>query len=433
MNGPERPWLYIPDLWPTTTDLRGKEESVYDVLLSECQEHLSQGNVVLYGNVHKEGRLTALFSNEEAVMKYSGRQVKPIKPKEFSYMSTLLEVISSDEFIEEISEMNPRLKGKLPNFNAIFMNWYRPPTETKNVDSLGPHSDDEKSLTSPVILSVTFCQPKGEKLFAFHEKPTEKIVWERELENGSGLVMLEGCQSGYKHSVSNRKTNSKGKITGGRINLTFRQIEVEGKPVKIQSGPLLTLFCKINQANGYMSNWYDSPFDIKGQTFRTVEHYMMWSKAILFGDDQIARMVLETRSPADVKKLGRQVKNFDQEKWANNCVRIVLEGNLAKFQKYPDLAKRLLETGASFIAEAADYDTVWGIGLSADDPKVKDMKNWNGNNYLGKILHDVRRRLQDYKSPLQEYADEHIAEFITKYSKLDWLSVWHKLVASYKN
>lgn len=435
----EEPWIYLPNLWPTTAELRGKEESIYDILLDECKEHLVQGTVVVYGGVHKEGRLTALFSNEEAVMKYSGRQVHPVKPKENTYMSVILETIGNEEFLAEIEETNPRLKGKLPKFNAVFMNWYRPPREGEKMDGLGPHSDDEKSLISPVILSVTFCQPHGEKLFSFHDKSSGKVVWEKELENGSGLVMLDGCQSDYKHSVSDRKTNSNGKIVGGRINLTLRQIEVEGKPVvrrisqpPARNGPQFTLFCKINQPHGYLSNWYKSPISIDGIVFPTVEHYMMWSKAVMFGDSAISQKVMESEDPSTVKKLGRQVRNFDPLKWDANCVRIVLEGNLAKFRQHPDLGKKLLSTGDSYLAEAADYDKVWGIGLSANDPRSQDMKQWNGKNYLGKILHDVRRRLQGYKSPLQDYADEHIAEFITRYPHLDWISVWQKLVAEFQ-
>lgn len=224
----ERPWVHIPNLWPTTTDLRGKEESVYEVLLDECRKHLSQGDVVVYGGVHKESRLTALFSNEKAAMKYSGRIVKPIKPDEDSYLSVILNLLTSESFLEQIEMSDPRLKGKLPRgANAIFMNWYRPPTETSKMDGLGPHSDDTRSLSSPVILSVTFCEPHGEKLFSFSEKSSGKTVWEAELEDGSGLVMLEDCQRDYKHSVSNRKTNSKGKITGGRINLTIRALKLD--------------------------------------------------------------------------------------------------------------------------------------------------------------------------------------------------------------
>lgn len=434
----EDPWVYIPELWPTTTDLRGKDETVYQVLLDECREYLSQGDVVLFGQVHKEGRLTALFSNEDAVMKYSGRQVKPVKPKEGSYMSVILECFQDENFLREIEASNPRLYGKLPKFNAIFMNWYRPPTETEKPDGLGKHADDEKSLTSPVIVSVTFCEPHGERLFSFHEKATDKTVWEKELADGSGLVMMDDCQKRFKHSVSNRKTNSQGKIVGGRINLTFRQIEVEGKapprrePLPSPVRTKLTLFCKVREQNGYLSNWYESPITIGGQQFLTVEHYMMWSKAILFNDNETAKKVLATDSPAEVKKLGRGVKNFDEVVWKQNCVRIVLEGNIAKFQQHPNLAKRLLETGESFIAESADYDTVWGIGLSTNDPRAQDMTQWRGYNYLGKILHDVRRRLQGYKSPLQQYADDKIATYIAENPRLDWLGVWQKLATSFQ-
>jgi len=36
---------------------------------------------------------------------------------------------------------------------------------------------------------------------------------------------------------------------------------------------------------------------------------------------------------------------------------------------------------------------VWGVGLSEDDNKILDPKNWVGENLLGKILVDVRESL----------------------------------------
>ena len=72
---------------------------------------------------------------------------------------------------------------------------------------------------------------------------------------------------------------------------------------------------------------------------------MMYKKAELFSDLETAKKILESTSPAKQKKLGRQVKGFDQQIWDQHCKQIVYEGNYAKFTQNPDLKKEeLLKT-----------------------------------------------------------------------------------------
>lgn len=153
-------------------------------------------------------------------------------------------------------------------------------------------------------------------------------------------------------------------------------------------------FCKTGDANGYLSNWHFARFEIDGIGYWTVEHYMMYQKAMLMGDNKTAQEVLLAVSPAIVKAFGRRVKNFSAELWNEKKFEIVLQGNLAKFRAHPHLLKMLLATGDRIIAEAADYDRVWGIGLSANDPRAQDQTQWRGENLLGKVLMAVRNQLR---------------------------------------
>ena len=51
---------------------------------------------------------------------------------------------------------------------------------------------------------------------------------------------------------------------------------------------------------------------------------------VLFGDEEIARLILATDKPREHKKLGRRVKSFNGKAWNEKCEDIVKRGNLAK-------------------------------------------------------------------------------------------------------
>ncbi len=45
-------------------------------------------------------------------------------------------------------------------------------------------------------------------------------------------------------------------------------------------------FHLVDEPNGFLSNWYPSTFTLDGQHFTSVEQYMMYRKAITFGDTE---------------------------------------------------------------------------------------------------------------------------------------------------
>ena len=145
---------------------------------------------------------------------------------------------------------------------------------------------------------------------------------------------------------------------------------------------------------GFLSNWYDSPFENNGVYYPTSEHYMMYQKSLLMGDLQIASDVLKAKTPKQAKMLGRKVKNWDEELWIENREQIMYDACLAKFQSNPNLLQKLLDTAPKNLVEASPYDKIWGIGMKSTDKGVNDPKNWKGLNLLGKTLDRVRNDLQ---------------------------------------
>ena len=100
----------------------------------------------------------------------------------------------------------------------------------------------------------------------------------------------------------------------------------------------LICFHNPNEENGYLSNWWLSPFTINNVTYSSAEQYMMHQKALLFQDNQIAEAILKTNDIAKIKAYGRKVKNYDDTIWNDKRKEIVYQGLLAKFQQNKDLS-----------------------------------------------------------------------------------------------
>ncbi|KUN76729.1 hypothetical protein AQJ66_34945 [Streptomyces bungoensis] len=142
-----------------------------------------------------------------------------------------------------------------------------------------------------------------------------------------------------------------------------------------------------------LSQWWPSPFVVDGVRYATAEHWMMAGKARLFGDPEAERRVLAAEHPAEAKRAGRLVRGFDEETWARERFRIVVEGSVHKFTSDDDLGLFLLNTGDRVLVEASPVDRVWGIGLAADDEAASDPARWRGPNLLGFALMEAREHL----------------------------------------
>jgi ribA/ribD-fused uncharacterized protein len=124
---------------------------------------------------------------------------------------------------------------------------------------------------------------------------------------------------------------------------------------------------------------------------------MMAEKAKLFGDEDVRVQILGTRTPKAAKELGRQVRNFDEQVWADARFRLVVEGKVAKFSQNRELGDYLLGTRERVLVEASPSDCIWGIGLAADSAEAMNPERWRGLNLLGFALMEARQRLREAK------------------------------------
>ncbi len=162
---------------------------------------------------------------------------------------------------------------------------------------------------------------------------------------------------------------------------TFWQVD----PAKNKNG-VVTSDC--------LSQWWMADFEAADNTYRCAEQYMMASKARLFGDRAAAEKIMGTSDPAEQKKLGKGVHDFDPVTWDKFNRSVIVNGNWLKFSQNRPLADFLLSTGDSVLAEASPYDKIWGIGLDASDSRARNPQKWQGQNLLGFALMEVRDELR---------------------------------------
>ena len=149
-----------------------------------------------------------------------------------------------------------------------------------------------------------------------------------------------------------------------------------------------------DEENGYLSNWYLSPFEYGSFNYSSMEQFMMAQKAFYFHDQTMADLILSTDDVAMIKAYGRQVSHFNDHIWSGVRQIIVYNGLMAKFLQNKDLQDQLLATNDAILAECAVHDKIWGIGRSMSDPARFHMDQWKGTNLLGYSLMMVRDQLK---------------------------------------
>ena len=137
-------------------------------------------------------------------------------------------------------------------------------------------------------------------------------------------------------------------------------------------------FREYDMPYGFLSQWYETAFTAPNpdptsqpMTFRTTEQYMMYHKAHLFKDYEIAEQIMLGATPKKQKALGRKVKDFDGKTWNTHREKIVEEGNWNKFcnsKEGTKLRDMLVETGDRELVEVSEARDYW---YSANhDPKA---------------------------------------------------------------
>lgn len=131
---------------------------------------------------------------------------------------------------------------------------------------------------------------------------------------------------------------------------------------------------------GELSNFASYGIEVEGKRYPTTEHYFQAQK---FEDDSYREQIRQARSPMIAARLGRSRKVPLRSDWEEIKLDVMRAALRKKFTTHPALKELLLATGDEELVEDAPGDYFWGCG-----------KDGSGQNWLGKLLMEVREELR---------------------------------------
>lgn len=135
---------------------------------------------------------------------------------------------------------------------------------------------------------------------------------------------------------------------------------------------------RFSEEYSFLSNMYPCEIEYEGIVYPSVEHAYVAAKT---GSLTWRLEVLKCDTPKKAKKLGKKLPLRDD--WEDVKLEVMIILVLQKFSKHDELKKMLLATGNRELIEGNWWnDRYWGVC------------NGIGQNYLGKILMEVRDLLR---------------------------------------
>lgn len=386
-----------------------------------------------YGLITKN--LTAGFTEKETGITYQSEGYKSVS--EFDIRKNIADMY-------ECAKQNPNKEFLLAyNYNT----W--------------ANGSPKKSLngyTSMEMANMLFDDQEVPDNMVFHE--SFKPVFEMKIDGKTPFEIVKVMknkanhltQAGQKKRDNMAKLNEAYNVAKETGNVRTKQVVngvVENKPahggfdydeaIKVDNQPREN-FTFFWHSPSPFSQWHPSKFVVKDINFISGEQFMMYCKAKLFKDEEIAEQILELSNSynnltssaggiidsmpnniatefalghisksdilndkdkkyewdliqKEIKKLGRKVKNYDENTWNQHKRSYVAKGNYEKFTQNPELKQSLLNTVNTIMVEANPFDKIWACALKEHDPNATSPSKWKGQNLLGKILTNLREKL----------------------------------------
>ena len=168
---------------------------------------------------------------------------------------------------------------------------------------------------------------------------------------------------------------------------------------------------------GFLSLKWTVEIEFNGTMYNSAYQAIAAEIAKSFNDQDNLQKIMIAETPDDVNYKLENVSGdaeVNETKWNDLTKQLLYDVNIAKYNQYPELAARLLETKNATLGAYIPDDNLIGIGLSIDNIQAKNPVNWTGQNLLGKALMDIRQKIRSDQEAASAMAIAGAAEAVAQ-------------------
>jgi ribA/ribD-fused uncharacterized protein len=148
---------------------------------------------------------------------------------------------------------------------------------------------------------------------------------------------------------------------------------------------------------GYLSLKWAVELEFNGTIYNSAQQAVYAEIAKSFNDQEGLQRIMLADTPDGIHYQLSDVPgepDANEARWNDMIKRLIYDVNLLKFNQYPELAGRLLETKNAALGAYIPDDNLLGIGISLDNIQSKNPVHWTGQNLLGKALMEIRDKIR---------------------------------------
>jgi predicted NAD-dependent protein-ADP-ribosyltransferase YbiA (DUF1768 family) len=179
-------------------------------------------------------------------------------------------------------------------------------------------------------------------------------------------------------------------------------------------------YITFSKSGSTFSLWHPAKFEYKGVTFSSAGQFMLYSKAMLFGDERTAQKVMNFNDKEliqnflngqitaqkittdrlktklwdeyhhKMKDVAHEVVSYNDSIWKIKLPSIIGVAIREKYTQNKDLENHLTSCKNKTMVFATPTDTVLGVGLNKEEVLRTEPSKWPGENLLGSTLTTFR-------------------------------------------
>jgi ribA/ribD-fused uncharacterized protein len=186
----------------------------------------------------------------------------------------------------------------------------------------------------------------------------------------------------------------------------------EIKAVADQGVPVILFADPETNDYGFLSLNWAVEIEYNGTMYNSIQQALYAEIAKSFNDQPNLEKIMLAETPDEVNYSLTDLSGdpeLNEPRWNDLTKQLIYDLNILKFNQYPELAGRLLETKNSMLGAYIPGDTLIGIGISIDNIQSKNPINWTGQNILGKALVDIRNQIRSDREIAQQQEQQSIS------------------------